>query len=96
MTRPAERGRWRPQHTTRAYRRLRRRILDAAGWRCAQCGRAGPLELHHGDGDRTNDRPANLRPLCRPCHFAAHGYGPGLNRRAWRAELARLLAGGDP
>ena len=95
MSRPVERGRWRPQHTTQAYRRLRRRILDAHGWRCAECGRAGPLELHHRNGDRSDDRPANLLPLCYSCHKAAHGHGRGPDRRAWRAALARLLAGGD-
>ena len=61
-TRPREPGRWRPQYTTRAYRQLRRRILDAQGWRCAECRRAGRLELHHVNGDRES----NLRGLCRP------------------------------
>ncbi len=82
----------RPRNRTRAYRRQRRRILDRQRWRCAECGRAGPLELHHASGDRTDDRDANLIGLCRPCHFAAHGTKPGPDRSAWRAELARRLA----
>ena len=44
---PVEPGRWRPQHGMRAYRALRRRILNERGWRCEDCGRAGRLELHH-------------------------------------------------
>ena len=73
MPRPVEPGRWRPQHATREYQRLRRAILDARGWRCEECGRAGRLELHHVNGDRDDDRPDNLRILCRPCHFTADG-----------------------
>ena len=82
----------RNRNRTREYQRLRRRILNAAGWRCARCGRAGRLELHHRDHDRLNDSAANLEPLCRPCHFAAHGTQPGPDRAEWRAELARRLA----
>ena len=79
----------RPRNRGRAYQRLRRRILDRQGWRCGDCQRAGRLELHHRDHDRTNDDPANLIGLCRPCHFGAHRRGPGPNREPWRAELRR-------
>ena len=92
MPRPVEPGRWRPQHQTREYRRLRRRILDARGWRCAACGRAGRLELHHINFDRDDNRPDNLRILCRPCHCTADGRRPGPDRSGWRAEIARRLA----
>ena len=75
---------------------MRRRLLDAAGWRCSSCGLAGRLELHHvvpveDGGDDSED---NLRVLSRPCHFAAHGRGPSPIRAArqeWRRELARRL-----
>ena len=94
MPRPAEPGRWRPQHGLRAYQRMRRRILDARGWRCEACGVAGRLELHHVTAveDGGTDDPGNLRILCRPCHFDEHGRGPGPDRRGWRAEIARRLA----
>ena len=94
MAPPVEPGRWRPQHGTRAYARMRRRILDARGWRCEDCGRAGRLELHHviEVADGGDDSPDNLRALCRPCHFAEHKRRPGPDRRAWRAEIARRLA----
>ena len=81
----------RPQHRTREYQRLRRRILDACGYRCDGCGNAGRLELHHKNGDPLDDRPANLRPLCRPCHCAADGRRPGPDRSEWNAELLRRL-----
>ena len=92
MPRPVEPGRWRPQHQTREYRALRLRILDERGWRCAECGRAGRLELHHINFDRDDNHPANLRVLCRPCHCGVDGRRPGPDRSAWRAEIARRLA----
>ena len=81
----------RPRNRTREYQRLRRAILDRQGWRCGECGRAGRLELHHRDHDRTNDDPANLIGLCRPCHFASHDRRRGPDRSEWRAELLRRL-----
>ena len=91
---PVEPGRWRPQHGMRAYRALRRRLLNERGWRCESCGRAGRLELHHviTVEDGGDDSPDNLKVLCRPCHFATHNRGPGPDRSAWRAEIARRLA----
>ena len=82
----------RPQHRTREYQRLRRRILEACGYRCERCGRAGRLELHHRNGDSSDDRPENLRPLCRPCHCQVDGRRPGPDRSEWLAELRRRLA----
>lgn len=82
----------RPRNRGRAYQRLRGAILEAFGYRCAECGRAGPLELHHRNGDRTDDRPENLRPLCETCHFAIHARRRGPDRSDWRAELVRRLA----
>ena len=96
MPRPQKPGlaRWRPEHSLREYRRFRRRMFDAAGWRCQDCGRAGPLELHHltavaAGGADTAD---NVRVLCKGCHKRAHGRGAGPDRRAWRAEIRRRLA----
>ena len=56
---------------SRRWERIRRRVLDAAGWRCA-CGDYGnevdhivPLER----GGAAYD-PANLQVLCRGCHIS--------------------------
>ena len=81
----------RNRNRTRAYQRLRRRILERQGYRCGECGRAGILELHHRNGDRTDDRETNLQPLCVGCHHAIHGTRPGPDRSEWRAELLRRL-----
>ena len=59
---------------SRAYERIRREALDAAGWRCESCGRAGRLQVHHVKplymgGAHTVD---NCRVLCGRCHLAEH------------------------
>ena len=78
------------------WHRLRLKLMDAAGWRCVQCGKAGRLELDHvvpvqHGGDPWD--PSNLQPLCRPCHFAKtakeNARPPSLERRAWMALLHR-------
>ena len=79
----------------RAWAALRRRLLEAVGYRCEGCGLAGKLEVHHLDGNRSNDATGNLRVLCVDCHRAEHDTrGPGA--REW-AEWVRELrgSGGD-
>ena len=84
----------------RQWERLRRLVLDAAGWRCEECGARGPLAVHHvvplaaGGANETG----NLRALCGACHNRAHharrprrmGRDPA--RLAWRIYLARAAA----
>ena len=67
-----------------AWRQLRRRILDARGWRCQRCQLPGALELHHVDGDPSHNAPANLQVLCRSCHIAAHRPPEAPEVAAWR------------
>ena len=70
---------------------LRRAALDAAGWRCEKCGRAGRLEAHHKEP--IFRRPAlafdinNIWVLCRPCHFATHAEPP-----TWKRDLQEFCA----
>ena len=86
-------SRYHTRLNSRRWERVRRRVLDAAGWRCQACGGYGnevdhivPLER----GGAMYD-PANLQVLCRGCHIAktlaeAEAAGrttPG--RAAWRA-----------
>ena len=60
-----------PRQRGRALMARRRRIMRNRGPYCQQCGGHGPLELHHKDGDVSNDRLDNLELLCGACHLAA-------------------------
>jgi len=42
------------------------------GRECAECGGTENIEVHHIDGDRRNNDPQNLLPLCQPCHRDVH------------------------
>lgn len=44
---------------------------------CMMCGNR-KADVHHRDGDRRNNDPANLQPLCRSCHIAHHNSQRGL------------------
>lgn len=53
----------------------RRKALDEYGHVCAVCGETENLEVHHRDGDRTNNTLDNLLPLCVGCHQKLHKEG---------------------
>ncbi len=67
--------------------RLKRRLLGEGykTWRCEACQRRTwqglpiPLELHHRDGDRTNNHLSNLQLVCPNCHAQTDNYR-GKNR----------------
>lgn len=40
--------------------------------RCEICGKENALDVHHKDGDFTNNNPSNLMRICRSCHIKAH------------------------
>ncbi len=40
---------------------------------CMECGQKKPLEIHHKDGDPTNNDLDNLLVLCRKCHMKLDG-----------------------
>jgi hypothetical protein len=52
----------------RRLMRRRARLTRERGARCELCRRPGPLELHHLDGNPTNDEDRNLRLVCSDCH----------------------------
>ena len=61
--------------------------MDAAGWRCV-CG-AVAFEVHHVDGDPSNNDPDNLRPLCKGCHLSLHDRLAGQPKAMRWRELVR-------
>ena len=79
----------------RAWERLRRAMLDRAGWRCERCGTGPPLEIHHRNGDRTDNRRENLEALCVACHLREHDrLRDRPKARAWRDFVRELTAHG--
>jgi len=49
---------------------VERGIQILSGFKCCLCGTHG-IQIHHIDGDRTNNDPANLAALCLPHHDEA-------------------------
>lgn len=82
-------------HRLKGWGRFRRRLLDARGWRCEKCGKAGKIEVHHKrpleKGGAAFD-PENCEVLCAPCHIARHKKPPAPGVAAWR-ELVRDILG---
>mgnify|MGYP001589901475 CR=1 FL=1 len=40
--------------------------------RCAKCGSNNVIDIHHKDGNTSNNALNNLQILCRVCHLKAH------------------------
>lgn len=57
-----------PRQRGRALVERRERIMRTRGRACHQCAGPPPLELHHRNGDPSDDRVENLALLCRDCH----------------------------
>lgn len=70
---------------------LRERIYKRDAYCCCLCENTGPkLQVHHIDGDRTNNEDTNLLTLCSPCHLAYHGRRENVEEvLAAGAELVR-------
>jgi len=63
---------------TAEYRNLREIIRERDRYQCQRCGKYAPGamgEVHHKDGDPTNDDPGNLELLCEECHQETGGFG---------------------
>ena len=39
---------------------------------CSRCGAPGASDVHHKNGDWTDNRPENLERICRSCHNRVH------------------------
>jgi 5-methylcytosine-specific restriction endonuclease McrA len=60
--------------STRSWRKLRLEIAAEQAERCASCDTAllEGWQLHHRNGDATDDRRENLEALCAECHKDEH------------------------
>lgn len=67
---------------------------DRNEYRCPDCGRrqeetSSPFEVHHKDGDTSNNSLNNLVGLCRFCHQLREGNKPGFGTiRSFRDRMA--------
>ena len=78
------------------WRTLRKRMLQAANYRCSWCNRPGRLEVDHivplSKGGARYD-PSNLQVLCKPCHITKSGYVQGKHvedRQEWSRFVNEL------
>ena len=72
--------------------RTRKRAILAAGRRCARCGFAGRLEVHHPTQLSQGGTHAQaLEVVCRNCHFLQH-HKPDRAREAWVMFLKEEFA----
>lgn len=63
---------------TTHWRKLKRRKMAQADWRCESCsapyGCGIPIDVHHLTYERLGmEELSDLRVLCRACHTEAHG-----------------------
>ncbi len=49
--------------------RLREELKQLKGERCVLCGKTEDLQLHHADGNPSNNESENLNFLCYSCHL---------------------------
>ena len=78
------------------FRKLSESLINDPLAHCADCSKGKQtsgkfnrtfLDVHHLDGDKTNDEPTNLVVLCRRCHISLEA----LNRRIRRSIALRML-----
>lgn len=73
--------------------RIRKYLMDKYNCSCQKCGWNKvhpitgnvPLQIHHIDGDCTNNKEENLQLLCPNCHALTENYG-NLNKNATRVD----------
>lgn len=74
-------------------RYVRRYMFELAGYKCSKCGWAErhpitgniPLQIHHIDGNCTNNKIKNLQVLCPNCHTLTENFG-ALNKNSYRKK----------
>lgn len=80
---------------SRRWETVRRRALEAAGYRCTSCGKAGRLECHHVVPVHQDHsliyELSNVRPLCYQCHKAVHAKPVDPDVAAWDALLESMV-----
>lgn len=84
----------RPIYRSKRWKLTRLFALEAARWRCEDCGKAGVLEVHHVTPLADGGSPFaldNLRALCRPCHFQKTAAARAARAHPVRRRLREFL-----
>lgn len=76
--------------------RIRKYLMDKYDCKCEKCDWGEvhpitgniPLQIHHIDGDATNNKEENLQLLCPNCHTLTENYG-SLNKNATRIDTRK-------
>ncbi len=68
----------------------RKIVLEKYNYQCAKCG-YNFLEIHHVDGNPSNDSIDNLIPLCKRCHVKIHGKRYSIRLERLTQELRSTL-----
>lgn len=70
-------------------------IKGSRGWRCEVCSfqlvNSGTIQVHHIDGDKTDNGASNLQVLCAVCHGEHHSRSPLLPIGIDASELEALM-----
>lgn len=70
----------------------RKRCLEAKGEECVFCTSTDGIEVHHVDGDHSNDSLENLIPVCEACHNTIHSGGGELGEFTERVKTSVELS----
>lgn len=95
-TRPRRRDTDGPDDYPPHWSLIRDQALKQAAYRCAQCTVVVPprhqhlLDVHHINGVKSANDPANLKVLCKLCHAGEPGHGHYQVSRDERDALLRL------
>ena len=52
--------------------RMIKYLLEGREYKCERCGATQNIDVHHKDGNHTNNAPENLMLLCRSCQMKEH------------------------
>lgn len=78
---------------------FKKHLIKLRGHKCEKCQLSEwlflpiPLEVHHKDGNRTNNTLDNLELLCNNCHGLTDTWR---NRKCFNAGVAKLADAADP
>lgn len=83
---------WNKRGYTKDFVKLAEETRRKVNYICQFCGvkqldHRRKLDVHHIDGDRKNNSPDNLLPLCQPCHARLHN-----KLNLWRYKNGELMA----